>query len=171
MTSGGPEDRTEEAALWRRWRAAAPQGVPGAAPDPAVLAAYAEDRLTPAAAAAVEDWLADHPEDIADILAARRATETVSAPGSVVGRAMALVAAPQPKVVPFRAKAQARTAGWRVALAWGGMAASFLVTTVVGLTLGYDTYMKVASISPSLVQETLDPPTGLFSGADEDSSI
>jgi hypothetical protein len=169
--STGPMDRTEEAALWRRWRASTlPSASAAAEPDPSLLAAYAENRLSPAAAEAVEECLADHPEAIGDIIAARQAAET-AAPAAMIARATALIAAAEGAVVAFRAKAQVRTASWRVAIAWGGMAASFLVTSALGLSLGYDAYMNFAGTSPSLVQDALDPATGLFNGGDEDSSI
>jgi len=170
MTTG-PIDRTEAAALWRRWRAAGAQGASAVA-EPALLllAAFAENRLSPAAAAAVEEWLVDHPDAIRDILAAQRSAESAGS-ASVIARAAALIAATEAGVVAFSARAQVRTSGWRVAIACGGMAASFLITSVLGLSLGYDAYMNFAGTSLSLVQDALDPPTGLFNGTDEDSTI
>jgi hypothetical protein len=166
-----PMDRAEAATLWRRWRMAAVKDAAAIAePNASLLAAYAENRLSPTAAAAVEDWLADHPEAIGDILAARQAGEP-AASATVIARATALIAAAEAGVVAFRAKAQIRTSSWRVAIACGGMAASFLITSALGLSLGYDAYMNFSGTSPSLVQEALDPPAGLFNSTDEDSTI
>ena len=55
----GPQDGTEDAVLWRRWRSAAGQHAP-VEPDPLLLAAYAENRLDPAGTDLVEEWLAAH---------------------------------------------------------------------------------------------------------------
>ena len=73
----GPGDETGEAALWARWRALAAASGAGRAPEPdaLLLAAYAEGRLDEAAAAAVEDWLAEEPERLADVAAARAAAD------------------------------------------------------------------------------------------------
>lgn len=162
----GPIDRTDEAALWRRWRSAAGSGMAAMAePDPLLLAAYAEQRLAPEAAEAIEDWLAAHPEAIADILAARQAGDDTAlpAPQSVLARAEALVTADDGQVVAFRRPTVPRQAGWGAAMRWGAMAASLLVTSLVGFTLGNDTYANLASTSSrTVMQELLDPPAGLF---------
>src|SRR5882724_4972545 len=67
-----PMDRAEESALWRHWRTSVVNATGEAppAPDPLLLAAYAEHRLGEAAAQQVEAWLALHPEAITDVLAA-----------------------------------------------------------------------------------------------------
>jgi hypothetical protein len=159
----GPIDRTDEAVLWRRWRsAAASDAAAMTEPDPLLLAAYAEHRLAPEAAEVVEDWLAAHPEAITDILAARRAADAPpAAPQPVLARAAALVVASDGQVVAFRPAP--RRADWSTAIRWGAMAASILVTSLLGFTLGNDTYANFASANGrTLVQELLDPPTGLF---------
>jgi len=171
---GGPMDSADEARLWRRWRAAA--GDPLAAdaePDALLLAAYAENRLAPEAAEAVEDWLAANPQIFQDILAARRIGEgsLPVAPEAVVARAAALVGADDAKVLAFRRPA-ARPQRWRGAVSWGAMAASLLVASLAGFAMGDDTYVTLsAESSLSLSQELLDPPSGLFNGIDEDLSI
>lgn len=168
-----PTGSPEQAALWRRWcEAAAMTGEPTAAePDALTLAAYAEDRLSAEAGEAVEDWLAVNPQVAGDILAARQATMLASAtaPEAVIARAAALVGGGSGQILPFRARA-ARPS-WRNAVAWGAMAASILVASLVGFAMGNSTYATlIDGSSVSLSQELLDPPTGLFN-ADEDSAI
>lgn len=170
----GPMDRIDDAALWRRWRSAAGDGgLGGIEPDPLRLAAYAENRLEPRAAEAIEDWMAFHPELATDILAARRIAADMppAAPEAVIARALALVAAADGQVLPFRRRTP-RAPGWRVAAAWGGMAASLLVTSLVGFSMGSAAYMSVVGDSRlSAVQELLDPPIGIFNNLEEDSRI
>ncbi len=61
---------------------------------------------------------------------------------------------------------------WRRTAAWGAMAASLLVASVLGFATGNSTYLSLAgAASPSLGQVLLDPPTGLFNGSDEDLNI
>jgi hypothetical protein len=167
---GGPMDSADEAGLWRCWRAATGDRLAASAePDALLLAAYAENRLLPAAAEAVEDWLAANPQIVQDILAARRIGKgsLPMAPEAVVARAAALVGAEDPRVLAFR-----RPRRWRDAVGWGAMAASLLVACLAGFAMGNDTYVTLAGGSPSsLSQELLDPPSGLFIGIDEDSSI
>ncbi len=171
---GGPMDSADEAGLWRRWRVAAGDPLAaGAEPDALLLAAYAENRLAPETAEAVEDWLAANPQIFQDILAARRIGEgSLSlAPEAVVARAAALVSADDAGVLAFRRPA-ARPQRWPGAVGWGAMAASLLVACLAGFAMGDDTYMTLSGGSPlSLSQELLDPPSGLFNGIDEDSNI
>src|SRR6266849_305 len=126
----GPRDRTDEAALWRGWRSA----------SASVDAAGAE----------------------ADALAARRAahTETLAASPAVVARAAALVAEGDAQVLPFRRpRPVGRMASWRAAALWSGMAASLLVTSLIGFTLGNSAYLTLAGgASPAFGQELFDPP-------------
>src|SRR5690348_16603 len=110
----GPRDRTDEAALWRRWRSASASAeMTSAAPDALLLAAYADRRLPEEAADAVEDWLAAHPEAMSDILAARRAGggENPPPPEALVARAAALVAAGGAQILTFPQAAR-RRATW-----------------------------------------------------------
>jgi hypothetical protein len=167
----GPSDRTDEAALWRRWRSAsALVNAAGAEPNALLLAAYAENRLAEEAAEAIENWLADHPETVSEVLAARamqRAEIPVASP-VVMARAMALVAAGNAQVLAFRRPA-GRVASWRSAAMWSGMAASLVVTSLIGFTLGNSAYLSLVGVaSPALGQELFDPPTGLFNSLDED---
>jgi len=169
-----PLDQSDEAALWRRWRTAGAAGpaVP-AEPDPMLLAAYAEDRLAPMAAEAVEEWLAINPLAAQDIIAARQALAgpLPGASSAVIGRAAALIGVTDGvSVLAFRRPSPARR-HWRDALRMGGMAASVLVACFVGFAMGNDTFVTLAGNgAPALSLELLDPPTGLFNGLDEDTS-
>ena len=167
----GPTDRTDEGALWRRWRSAAASGAAVAIePDAVLLAAYAEDRLPEAVSGAIEDWLAAHPEAVSDVLAARRAArgDNPAASAAVIARATALVAAGDAQILTFPEPA-GRRASWRTAAMWSGVAASLVVTSMIGFTLGNSAYLSLAGgTAPALGQELFDPPTGLFNSLDED---
>jgi hypothetical protein len=173
-----PDDKAEEMALWRRWHEAAGAGeaIRGFAPDALMLAAYAEDRLDEAARDRVEDWLASHPEALADIVAARGAAEPGEAvPDAVMARAMELVfeADPQvaPGVLPFR-RPLPPSRRWRMAAAWSGIAASLLATSLIGFALGNDAYMSLQGgpSASALAPEVLDPPGGIFTTLSEDQN-
>jgi anti-sigma factor RsiW len=170
-----PGLRAEDAALWRRWQALAPEMAPGTAvaPEPLLLAAYAEGRLGEAEAAAVERWLAAAPEALADLAAARAVGNAVAeaAAETMIVRAQALVPAAGPKVVPLR-RPQPQLGRWRMAMAWGGLAASILATSLVGFTLGNDTYaslMTSTATTDSAYGDLLDTPSGLFTTFSEDT--
>ena len=167
----GPDDRTDEAALWRRWRSASVSGAVAAfEPDAVLLAAYAEDRLPEAMTGTIDDWLAAHPEMMSDILAARRAArgEAAAASEAVIARAAALVVAGDAQILTFP-PSTARRASWRTAAIWSGLAASLVVTSMIGFTLGSSAYLSLAGgATPALGQELFDPPTGLFNSLDED---
>ena len=170
-----PMDRAEENALWRHWRAvisAAGEAAP--APDPELLAAYAEHRLSEAEAQEVETWLALHPEVIEDVVAA--GDSNVRAPlqpsTAALERAIALIAAPAPTVVPFRRPAHPAKPVWRIAIARVAVAASLLMVSLVGFALGTDAYTSVLSDDQQagLSQDLFDPPSGIFSGLGEEAS-
>lgn len=169
----GPKHRTDEAALWRRWRSAsASVEAGGSEPDALLLAAYAEGRVPEHAAEALEDWLVSHPETLSDILAARLAVgvENTPAAPAIVARAAGLVAPGNGQVLTFR-RPSSRLAGWRAAALWGGMAASLAVTSLIGFSLGNSAYLSLAGgASPAFGQELFDPPTGLFNSLDEEPS-
>jgi len=173
----GPGERAGDAALWQRWRMSARAAPGGAPPDPIVLAAWAEGRLDESAAEPVEAWLFEHPEALEDLLAAREAGAAAPppAPEALIARAAALVPARESNVVSFAAASAVRRSGWRNAVAWGGLAASLLVTSLGGFALGDRAYMNlmgggnVAATSDNPVPDLLDPPSGLFE-TDEDSA-
>ena len=113
-------ERDGEIELWRRWQEReGPAVATLEAPDPLLIAAYAEGSLDEAAAEAVEAWLVFHPEELDDVIAARAADESSPVSEAVIARALALVAAPAPGVVSFRQPAP-RAPLWRGAAARGG---------------------------------------------------
>lgn len=171
-----PLDIERDPALWRRWSGAAPGSADEAAtaPDPVLLAAYAEGRLDEAAAEPVEAWLATDPVWLDDIRAASdlgRGAAAMPASETVLTRAMALVDGRDAQVLPFRQPVR-RAPSWRVAAAWGSMAASLLVTGLVGFALGSDAYSSLLGDRPevALTQELFDPPSGFFSEFSEESN-
>lgn len=163
-----------EASLWQRWCEETPASS-CAMPDPLLVAAYAEGRLDETAAEPVEAWLAEHPEALADMIAARAAAAGAlpDAPGAVVARAVGLVSGGGHGgiVLPFPADLVARRRSWRTAAAWSGIAASLLATSLVGFAIGNDTYFNFAGqpipSSESAIHELLDPPGGLFTVDEE----
>lgn len=168
-----PMDRAEEIALWRQWRRAMlnAAGEAAPAPDPLLLAAYAEHRLTETAAAEVEAWLALNPEALADVHAAGEVAPPVVPPEAVLVRAMGLVPGTVSTVLPFRRTARPVPA-WRIAGARVALAASLLVVSLIGFTLGTDAYTNVLSggQSAALGQDLFDAPTGIFSSFGEETS-
>jgi hypothetical protein len=171
-----PMDRAEESALWRHWRRAVvnADGGAAAAPDLLLLAAYAEHRLSKAAAEDVEAWLARNPEAINDILAAgdSKVDARSGPPEAAIARAMALVPGSDPKVVPFR-RPMRPTVTWRVAAARVSVAASLLIVSLVGFALGTDAYTSLLNgdQSAAMSQDLFDPPAaGVFSSFGEESS-
>ena len=171
-----PMDRAEENALWRHWRAAVVNATGEVAPDPLLLAAYAEQRLDEAAAEEIEAWLALHPEAIDDVLAARDSNTQLAAAAhpseDVLARGMALVADLDATVIPFRRPARPLQPVWRVAVGRVAVAASLLVVSLLGFELGTDAYTSLLSADQQagLSQDLFDPPSGIFSSLGEESS-
>ena len=178
MTDSEGNNRAEEAALWRRFRALERESGMKVKDlgDPLTLAAYAEGRLGTKAVEAVETFLAAKPEIIGDILAARAAVQATAPAASeaMITRAAALVAsraAPtiDPRVVPFR-HAPVQRSEWRVTLSRLAIAASLVITGLVGFALGSDTYGNFAqSRAESSAPDLFDQPAGIFSGEDSNS--
>jgi anti-sigma factor RsiW len=172
MMMTGSGERAEEAALWQRWRALSPTlAADEASGEAGGLAAYIDGRLDEAGAEAVEAGLFAHPERLDDVIAARLLARgrfpTVAA--SMLAKAMALVAPREAEIVPF----PVRRAGWRAAVAWGGLAASLLITSLIGFTLGSNAYlnlMRQPAASESPFHELLDPPGGLFTTGGEEET-
>ncbi len=166
-----PMNSPEEAALWQRWRllASAPATEP---PDELTLAAYAEGRLGPAEMEAVEDWLSADPDLASDVAIARGAAlgPVPDADARIIARAEALVTPEEGHVVPLHRPSP--SPGWQGVVRWSAMAASILIASVVGFALGNDAYVSLAGYQPAIFgQELLDPPSGLFTGFDEDANI
>ncbi len=138
-------DDREDRALWRRWRDTT--DLTAAEPDALALAAYAEGRLDEAAAEAVELWLAEHPESIGDIVAARaigqRPPRLVF--NNIVAHASELVPGSE-NVVAFRRPA---VSSWRNALAWASIAASLVLVSFGGFSMGSSAYANLSGTSVS----------------------
>lgn len=175
----GTGEPADGSALWRRWRALTVTGTEdrAPAPEPLLLAAYAEGRLDEAAAAPVELWLAAHPEalaeTLADLAAARARPEADAAPEAVIARAAALVAAADPKVVAFRRPPTRGLRNWRSLAAWSGIAACLLATSLIGFELGSDTYVNLTgnqSPAASAFHDLFEPPGGILPGIEDDSA-
>jgi hypothetical protein len=174
MTS--PGERAKDAALWRRWRQHAHPAPHFGAAEPMAVAAYAEGQLDEAQAAPVEDWLAAHPEALADLVAARAAAASPLPEASthLIARAAGLVQSPgespgESNVVRFRRAAGARQQPWRMAMAWSGIAASLVATSLIGFSLGSDVYPKIIDqpVYESAIHDLLDPPGALFAADEE----
>lgn len=171
----GSGDKAADAALWRRWRLEPRPETGGEEPDSLVLAAYAEGRLGEAEQEIIEAWLADHPEMLDDVLASRAAAETPlpAASERVTARATALVAAPSQDgatVVPFQPRRPQSRPAWRTAAAWGGLAASLLLTSMVGFGIGDNAYLSLVrqpTAFESVAHELWDPPSALFDPVEE----
>jgi hypothetical protein len=174
MTETGDNNRAEEAALWRRFRALERESGLKVRDlgDPLTLAAYAEGRLGTKVAEAIESFLASKPEIIGDILAARAAVQAAAPAASeaMIARAADLVAhratpAFDRRVVPFHAPAQ--TTDWRMTVSRLAIAASLVVTGLVGFALGSDTYGNfVQSRAEASAPDLFDQPAGFLSGED-----
>lgn len=162
----------DEQGLWRRWRA---RGEAAALePDAMVLAAYAEHRLDERAAEPVENWLATDPSAWAEFEAARNAArhEGAGADAALIAKACALVTdmAAMPadgKVVPLRRPAPA----WRSALAWSGIAASLVATSLVGFTMGSDAYRSLSrtQVTEATATDALEASSTLDTYFSDDS--
>ncbi len=171
---------TGDPELWRRWQTSSRQDSDAAGearaaePDFMALAAYAEGAFDEAAAAGIELFLAQHPDALGDVVAAR-APEPLPLPANhpTLAPALALVAAPAGAVVAFRAASPAKgVQGWRGVVAWGGIAAGIAASSVIGFALGSHAYISLMGATDTAAdQELLDPPSGLFTGlADDEGS-
>lgn len=176
MRMAGTGEPTGDRALWARWRAATPAPASEAEPDALSLAAYAEGRLDEPAAEAIERWLAEHPERLAELAVARAAETLVPppAPEPLIAQASALVAAGDERVVRLRrSRPPIAQSGWRAIAVWGGLAASIVATSLIGFQLGSDAYANftVSSSTASVQQDVLDPPgSGILPSADEEDA-
>ena len=155
------------AALWRRFRALDRTGRDQAADDAGIaldLAAYADGRLSEAAAEPIETWLAAHPEALDDLIAARGTGDAI-APQRIIDRAASLVAGDSSdgRVVPFHSSPASHS--WRVHMARVAVAACLVLTGVAGFTLGSGAYDNLFS-SSSASSDTVNQPTSFFSTED-----
>jgi hypothetical protein len=173
--SGGND--ITDAALWRRWRGGeSAAGRAAGEPDASLLAAYAENRLgrpgldpeDDPAIAAIEAWLADHPEAFDDLLAARTAVDG-TADAMLVDRAQALIAAPHGNIVPLRRAGS----DWRNSVAWSGIAASLVAAVLIGFSLGTDDIVDLSGSgqNPAVEQALIGSPGSILAADDEDTGI
>jgi anti-sigma factor RsiW len=167
MTVPGDRKSADGAALWRRFRALDRTGTNRDEPTALELAAYAEGRLNEAAARRIEAWLCAHPEALDDVVAARTGEEA-SASRAVTERAAALVAADPAgaEIIPFRRKATPSYA-WRMHVTRAAVAASLLLTGLVGFTLGSQSYANLFGSTTSITTGGLfDQSNGVFTSED-----
>jgi anti-sigma factor RsiW len=168
MTGPGDMKSAETAGLWRRFRGL-DRSVEPAPPGALELAAYAEGRLDETAAERVEAWLFAHPAALDDIVAAR-AGRAALASDAVIERAIALVPADRAgaRVIPFDRKA-ALSYPWRTHVARVAVAASLVLTGLVGFTLGSQSYVSLSGSAASVTSGLFDQSSGVFT--EEDSAI
>lgn len=168
MTGPGDMKSAETAGLWRRFRGL-DRSVEPAPPEALELAAYAEGRLDETAAQRIEAWLLAHPAALDDIIAARDGRAALAS-DAVIERAIALVPADPAgaQVIPFRRKT-APSYPWRVHVARVAVAASLLLTGLVGFTLGSQSYANLSGSVASVTSGLFDQSSGVFT--EEDSAI
>jgi hypothetical protein len=139
----GPET-AGGAALWARTRAGL---APVAEPDAWRLAAYAENRLSEAEGAAVESWLARHPEALDGVLAARAASAAgalpLGRPAEIAAARGLVTGAPDVRPLPQLMRG----------IAWGSVAAGLLVACLVGYEAGVATGGHTTVVFSSLAGE------------------
>jgi hypothetical protein len=156
-------DRT----LYERWRSheSAPAEHP-AALDPMLFAAYLEGRLGEADAAALEHLFAADPEALDDLIDSEARPVAPEIPSAAfILRAQALVpnardARPEAAVLPFTPRSRPRVAAWA---AWGAVAASLVLISLVGFNLGMQTernFNGSTGIGTSI--DILDQSSGLL---------
>ena len=160
-------DRT----LYERWRShtpapAAPRPASLDALDPIVLAAYVEGRLDEVEAAALEALLATDPAALDVLLGVAPLAPEIPSSG-FIARAQGLVAARDATIVPF-ARRPAAAAPRRAVnpwAAWGAVAASLVLISLVGFNLGVQAernFDDTAGVGTSI--DILDQSSGLGDG-------
>lgn len=141
----GPDE-----ALWRR---AAPAPEAGPAPDPGLIAAWLEGRLSDAERAAVERRLAASPEWLEATTLARTATDRAddeAVPQSVVARARALSPGAVPVQEPRKSVLQWLAVRWLEAVTTAG---AVVAAGLLGFMLGQSTIEDFARTEATLVTE------------------
>jgi anti-sigma factor RsiW len=156
-------------ALYERWRShGAAAAKPTAELDPMLLAAYLEGRLDEAESSAVEALLATDPAALDDLIDLAGRPTVPEVPSAVVIRdAQALIAVPAAAstIVRFPARelrpANRRLAPWA---AWGAVAASLVLISLVGFGLGMQTSRNFNTVSGSGTAIDILDQAGALSG-------
>lgn len=153
----------KDKALWRRYRSRA-YGPEGAArPDPGLIAAYLDGRLTGPEREAAEAWLAATPAALDILVAAQRARlagERTIVPREIVARAQALVD-------PAAARAESAP-GWRRHLPglaafvptaqWAAVAAVLALACYAGFQIGLASSLSLDDAAGDLELAASDEP-------------
>ena len=154
--------------LWRRYRSDQ-EGLSGSQgivdrPDSLILAAYLDGTLSEAERERLESHLAQAPDDLELVLAARNALADGAgpAPDTLVARACALVpevASPMgnPLYRLSKSVVELRGGGGRFwqPVAWSGAAAAVLLACTIGFQLGQSGYAGVLSVERSQAWEVV----------------
>jgi len=147
--------------LYERWRSH--ESVPAVAElDPMLLAAYLDGRLDEAQAAMLEQLLAADPAALDDLLACEPVTPEIPS-AAFIARAQTLVggAAILP-VAPRPAPPRRMVTAWA---AWGAVAASLVLISLVGFSLGMQTERNFnGSTGVGTSIDILDQSSGLGDG-------
>ena len=129
--------------LYERWRSSM-TGPAVPPPDMLTLAAYLDGRLDEAAAEPVEAALATDPALLEALLELRRPLTPENPSPALIAHAQAVVENGQaPVVVPFRGRAH-RAGPIGAWAAWGAVAASLVVVSLVGFDLGIRTEQAIS---------------------------
>ena len=152
-------DRT----LYERWRSH--ESVPADADaelDPMLLAAYLEGRLGEDEAAPLEQLLAADPAALDDLIACDPVTPEIPS-AAFIARAQALVGSAT--ILPFAPRAVPPRRVVTAWAAWGAVAASLVLISLVGFSLGMQTernFNGSTGIGTSI--DILDQSSGLGDG-------
>jgi len=147
--------------LYERWRSH--ESVPAVAElDPMLLAAYLDGRLDEAQAAMLEQLLAADPAALDDLLACEPVTPEIPS-AAFIARAQTLVGGAA--ILPFAprpAPPRRMVTAWA---AWGAVAASLVLISLVGFSLGMQTERNFnGSTGVGTSIDILDQSSGLGDG-------
>jgi hypothetical protein len=161
-------DRT----LYERWRSHESVPVePVADLDPILLAAYLDGRLSEAEAAPLERLLAADAAALDDLLASMSPIAPEIPSASLIARAQSLVPASAPMAAPASATilpftprpAPPRPRSVNAWAAWGAVAASLVLISLVGFDLGMQTARNFDETSGAATSiDILDQSSGLL---------
>jgi len=151
-------DRT----LYERWRPHESLPADVVELDPMILAAYLDGRLDEVQAATLEQLLAADPAALDDLLACDPVTPEIPS-AAFIARAQALVGtAPILPFAPRPAPPRRMVTAWA---AWGAVAASLVLISLVGFSLGMQTERNFnGSTGVGTSIDILDQSSGLGDG-------